>query len=81
MGVLRQCCIRVKYAYGVLLTSKYLASCSGASLASCMPSEHCRHLSSPASALQLGKSLSGMECVRSVDVMHDLQGYDSGLGM
>ena len=31
MGVLRQCCIGVKYAYGMLLSSKYLASCSGAS--------------------------------------------------
>lgn len=82
MGVLRQCCILVKYAYGVLLISRYLVSCSGASLASCMPSEHCRHLSLPANALpQLGKSLSGMECVCSVDVMQDLQGYDSGLGM
>ena len=79
MGWLRQCCIRVKYAYGVSLTSIYLVSCSGASLASCMPSEHCRHLSSPANALpQLGKSLSGMECICSVDVMQDLQGCDSG---
>ena len=31
MGLLWQCCIRVNYAYGVLLTSKCLASCSGAS--------------------------------------------------
>lgn len=31
MGMLRQSCIRVKYSYGESLTSKYLASCSGAS--------------------------------------------------